>query len=562
LPGVPGKPPTSARRRAATALALAAAAAAATALCAAPTTATPRPGAAPVPAAPRRSVPHAAPAAAAPRPSVAPTAATPRPSVAHAPAAATARPSVAACALGVLDGADRTAVPAALARAEARFAAGLRGVDPAARRRGRRALATAAAAFVYGIAPVTLRATVQRFPLNSIVGIAELAGPETRVVVAPNHDTTYSVARLELADGPLVVDLPDAGRRYAVLALLDAYTNDFAYLDARTAAGGARSAAIVPPGWRGTLPAGVRRVSSPTNLVWLLGRTLVDGEDDMPGARRVMAGHALTPLAAWTAGERRRALIIDAFPSGLAEVRIPRGIAFADALGASLAADPPPARDACALRAFATVGIGPGRTPSTETRDPVVRAALAAAPGVGAALVRQGIAGEERESRRRNNGWLIPGNELGRYGRRYLSRAEITRDGLGANRRREADYPRASSDSAGRPLDGRHRYVVRFERGELPPVRAFWSLTLYDRRSFLVRNPIDRYTVGDRTPGLRRGRDGSLTVYVQHRPPSAARRANWLPAPAGRFKLMLRLYEPSEAVLSGRWRPPPVRRVG
>jgi hypothetical protein len=489
----------------------------------------------------------AAPAPAASGPSVAPAA---------------ARPSVARCALGVLDGADRAAFPAALAREEARFAARLRGADTADRRRGRRALAAAAAAYVYGIAPVTLRATVQRFPLNSIVAIAELAGPETRVVVAPNHDTTYSVGRLDLRNGPLVVDLPDAGRRYAVLALLDAYTNDFAYLDARAAAGGARSVAIVPPGWRGTLPPGVQRISSPTNLIWLLGRTLVDGPDDMPGARSVMARHALTPLAVWVAGERRSALILDAFPSGLTEVVVPRGLAFADALAASLAADPPPARDACALRAFATVGIGPGRTPSTEVRDPVVRAALAAGPGVGAALVRQGIARKERESRRRNNGWLIPGNELGRYGRRYLSRAEITRDGLGANRRREADYPRASTDSSGRPLDGRHRYVVRFERGELPPVRGFWSLTLYDRRSFLVPNPIDRYTVGDRTRGLRRGRDGSLTVYAQHAPPTGARRANWLPAPAGRFRLMLRLYEPSAAVLSGRWRPPPVRRVG
>ena len=472
-------------------------------------------------------------------------------------------PSVAPCALGVLEPSTRTAIPAALAREERRFAAAFRGLSPARRRDARRALATAVAAHLYGLAPVALRLTVQRFPRNGIVGIAQLAGPETRAVVAPNHDTAYSVGRLELGDEPLVVDLPDAGRRYAVLALLDAFTNDFAYLDARAAAGGARSVAIVPPGWSGALPAGVRRVDSPTRLVWLLGRTLVDGPGDMPGARRVMAAHALTPLAAWERGERTPALILDAFPGDTrAALALPRGVAFADAVAAALTADPPPARDACALRAFATVGIGPGRTPSAQVTDPVVRTALAAAPRIGERLARLALELDERRSRRRNRGWLVPGDRLGRYGRAYLYRASVALEGLGANTRREADYPRATRDVDGRPLHGRHRYVIRFAPGELPPVRAFWSLTMYDRRSFLVDNPIDRYALGDRSRGLRRGRDGSLTIYVQRAAPPGARRANWLPAPPGRFRLTLRLYEPRAAALTGRWKPPAIRRAG
>ncbi len=484
---------------------------------------------------------------------------------APAPAGAggSSAPSVAPCALGVMEPSTRTAIPAALASEERRFAAAFRGLSPAQRLDARRALAAAVAAHLYGLAPVALRLTVQRFPRTGLVGIAQLAGPDTRAVVAPNHDTAYSVGRLELGDEPLVVDLPDAGRRYAVLALLDAFTNDFAYLDARAAAGGARSVAIVPPGWRGALPAGVRRVDSPTRLVWLLGRTLVDGPGDMPGARRVMAAHALTPLAAWKRGERTPALILDAFPDDTrAALALPRGVAFADAVGAALGADRPPARDACALRAFATVGIGPGRTPSTEVSDPVVRAALAAAPRIGERLARRALELGERRSRRRNRGWLVPGDRLGRYGRAYLYRASVALEGLGANTRREADYPRATRDVDGRRLDGRHRYVIRFAPGELPPVRAFWSLTMYDRRSFLVDNPIDRYTLGDRSPGLRRGRDGSLTIYVQRTTPSGARRANWLPAPAGPFRLTLRLYEPRAAALTGRWRPPAIRRAG
>jgi hypothetical protein len=477
--------------------------------------------------------------------------------------AGSSAPSVAPCALGVLEPATRTAIPAALEREERRFAGALRGLTPGQRRRARRALGTAVTAYVYGLAPIALRRTVQRFPGNAIVGIAQLAGPDTRAVVAPNHDTAYSVARLELGDGPLVVDLPDAGRRYAVLALLDAFTNDFAYLDARAAAGGARSVAIVPPGWRGTLPTGVRRVDSPTKLVWLLGRTLVDGDDDLPGARAVMAGHALTPLSEWSRGVRRRALVLDAFPdSTRPALRLPRGIGWAGELGALLPGNPPPPRDACALRAFASVGVGPGRTPASELRDPVVRAALAAAPRVGERLARRAIELSERASRRRNRGWLVPGDRLGRYGRSYLFRASVALDGLGANTRREADYPRATRDSDGRRLDGRHRYVIRFAPGELPPVRAFWSLTMYDRRSFLVANPIDRYALGDRTRGLRRDRDGSLTIYVQRAAPRGARRANWLPAPAGPFRLTLRLYEPRAAALTGAWRPPAIRRTG
>ena len=178
--------------------------------------------------------------------------------------------------------------------------------------------------------------------------------------------------------------------------------------------------------------------------------------------------------------------------------------------------------------------------------------------------MRRAIELEERASRRRNRGWQVPSDRLGRYGRSYLYRAGVALDGLGANTRREADYPRATLDARGRPLTGARRYVLRFAPGELPPVRAFWSLTVYDRRSFLVENAIDRYAIGDRTPGLRRGADGSLTVYVQRTPPrNPSRRANWLPAPAtGPFRLTLRLYEPRAAALERRWKPPAIRRVG
>ena len=137
----------------------------------------------------------------------------------------------------------------------------------------------------------------------------------------------------------------------------------------------------------------------------------------------------------------------------------------------------------------------------------------------------------------------------------------VARTLLGALTAEENVYLYGFDDSRGRPLSGRHRYRVRFARGNLPPVGAFWSLTMYNRDSYLYANPIDRYAIGDRTPGLRRAPDGSLTLYLQHRPPSGAARANWLPSPRGRFRVIMRLYEPRRSVLEGSWRPPPLSRL-
>ncbi len=242
--------------------------------------------------------------------------------------------------------------------------------------------------------------------------------------------------------------------------------------------------------------------------------------------------------------------MLGGFPT-VPKVVMPKGLAFFAALGEILRSDPPPARDACALRAFARAGIGPGATPTSPV--------LAAAAKAGARIV----AGAERRANRfgaaRNNGWTLPGPYVGAYGRNYLGRAVIATAALGANTRPETIYPLAVADVKGRPLTGARRYRVRFPKGQLPPADAFWSLTMYGQDRYLVPNAIDRYAIGDRTEGLRRGRDGSLTIYVQHGRPRGAAAANWLPAPAGRFRLALRIYEPRRSALTGRWTPPPVQ---
>jgi hypothetical protein len=348
-----------------------------------------------------------------------------------------------------------------------------------------------------------------------------------------------------------VLDVPDTAGRYYVIQLLDAYSNTFAYVGRRTTGTRAGSYVVVPPGYRGSLPAGVERIQSPTNLVWVLGRTLVRDAADMPAVAALMGGYRFTALSDWLAGGRQAPLVLGGFPA-LSEVEIPKGAAYFAALNEVLRTDPPPRRDRCALKAFARAGVGPGSAGAAPEAAAAVRAG------------RRIVARAERRANRfgveRNNGWLLPGPYVGAYGRNYLGRAVIATAALGANTRPETVYPLAVDDSRGRPLSGRHRYTIRFARGQLPPANAFWSLTMYGADRYLVDNPIDRYAIGDRTAGLRRGRDGSLTIRVQRVRPRGAAAANWLPAPAGRFRLALRVYEPRRPVLDGRWRPPPVRR--
>jgi hypothetical protein len=457
------------------------------------------------------------------------------------PAEAAPRPSIPACALGSSAADLKGFFAVQLAKAERRVP-----------KRQRAGFAAGVAAYVYGVGPVSVGQTVLRFPENQLVSIAALTDPSTRTVVLPNHDTTYTVGRVQLAGGPRVIDVPDTAGRYYVIQLLDAYSNTFAYVGRRTTGTRPGSYAVVPPGYKGALPAGVKRIQSPTNLVWVLGRTLVNDQADMPAVAELMRGYRSTALDAWTAGQRQDPLVLGGFPA-TPPVVIPTGLDYFARLGEILASDPPPRRDACALRAFAKAGIGPDLKPTGRT--------LVAAFRAGKRIVARAERRADRFGAKGYNGWLNPGPYIGAYGRNYLGRAVIATAALGANTRPETVYPLAVDDISGRPLSGRHRYTIRFPRGQQPPANAFWSVTAYGKDRYLVRNPIDRYAVGDRTKGLRRGRDGSLTIYVQHRRPAGAAAANWLPVPSGRFRLAMRIYEPRRSVLTGDWQPPPVRRL-
>jgi hypothetical protein len=460
--------------------------------------------------------------------------------VSGASATAAPEPSVKACALGSSAKDLKGFFATELAKAE-RHVPGPQ----------RATFAAGVAAYVYGLAPISVYETTQRFPENQLVSIAALTDPTVRTVVLPNHDTTYTVGRLQLAGGPRVLDVPDTAGRYYVIQLLDAYSNTFAYVGRRTTGTRAGSYAVVPPGFAGTLPAGVKRIQSPTNLVWVLGRTLVQDAADMPAVAALMGGYRFTALDAWTAGQRQNPLVLGVFPK-VPSVELPKGLDYFAKLGEILASDPPPKREACALKAFAKAGIEPSATPTNP--------ALVAAMKAGKRIVRRAEQRANRIGAKQHNGWLVPGRYIGAYGTNYLGRAIVATAALGANTPPETVYPLAVDDADGRPLSGRHRYTIRFPRGQLPPANAFWSVTIYGRDRYLVPNPIDRYAIGDRTKGLRRGPDGSLTMHIQHARPNGAAAANWLPAPSGSFRLAMRIYEPRRSVLNGRWLPPPVQR--
>ena len=463
----------------------------------------------------------------------------------------------------------RAAGPAALVAALLTLpapasAAGTRGHGPpgferAFTARAQHALDLGLRAYVLGSPLLEEQRVITNFPPNQLINVTRLSTPAQRLVVLPNVDTVYTVARLRLADGPLVLHVPPTGGRYFTMQLLDAYTNSFAYVGRRTTGSGATDVAIAGPRWRGRVPRGVRLVRSPTPVVWLLGRTLVDGPSDLPAVNALQRGYALRRLDA-LGGPPLASLSIPS--STLNPAPLPTGLAFFDAMGAAMAENPPPRRDRALLARLRRVGIGPGlRTSRRSLGRPRARACALPWPPARASWTPTRAAGSARPPartaagccRRRASGTpgptpsCAPRSPARRWARTSAPRPS-TRQRTPTAAAARSTAPTATS-CASRP-------------GQLPPVKAFWSLTMYGADRFLVENPIARYALGDRTAGLRRDADGGLTILLQHDPPPAERQANWLPAPAGRFLLSLRLVRARRSVLADRWPLPVITRTG
>jgi hypothetical protein len=392
-------------------------------------------------------------------------------------------------------------------------------------------------------------------PLNSFSTATHFADPSSRTVVAPNVDTLYSIAHLDLARGPVVLKHSNMGRRYFVFQLLDPYTNVIGYIGTRTTGSRAGRFAIVWRGHPGRRVAGARIIRSDYQRVWVIGRTLAGDRADQRRAVALMRQYQLAPPG----GVRH--FSPSCRPGVPHSAATPTGLAFLDALGQALKANPPPARDAPLLRQLATVGVGPGLRPERAGLSAASLSALVARVSATATALPGLVRSTVVSAAAAHGGWATPRAEIGNYGTDYTYRAGVAEAGLGANTPAEAVYPTAYTDSAGQTLGGGHSYRLVFRRGLLPPARAFWSLTLYDNDGFLVPNAIHRYAIGDTHPPLLRRADGSVVIIIRRTRPTEAG-VSWLPAPPGPFRLSLRLYWPRSQVLRGSWQPPPLERVG
>ena len=357
-------------------------------------------------------------------------------------------------------------------------------------------------------------------------------GPDDREVVSPNNDTVYSNAWLDLSQGPVLVDTPDMGERYWTLGLLDAWTNPFAYVGRRTTGNRRQRTLVHGPRWQGEVPADVSHViAAPGDDVWIIGRILVDDTPaDLDHVRGLQAQIAARRLDGSDAAMR-----VDTWLDGRS-VEVPPAGLYRAIVDAALARNPVPAGE--------------------SLEWPVDEAALTEAlPRV----FEQLRAREQPHAL--GGGWALPVAVRTHWGSDVLTRARVARNFIGALGIDEAMYPTAEVDADGQPLHGSHAYELRFPPGGGLKVGAFWSLTMYRRSDCLfVANPIGRYSIGDRTPGLRTEADGSLVLRLQAQDPGPG--CNWLPAPADeRFYVVLRLYQPQAEHLDYRYPYPPLRRV-
>ena len=420
-------------------------------------------------------------------------------------------------------------------------------------------------AFVYGYPIVLMDVTERQLtspstesafggPINQITHVGRVPTPDDRSVVQPNTDTLYSSAWLDLSSGPLVLHLPDTRGRYFVAQMLDAWTNVFAAPGTRTIGSAPLDVAIVGPRWVGVLPPSVAAVRAPTNMVWIIARTQILGQDDLPAASAVQQQLTLAPLGA-PAGEPSAPP--EPLPEATAGMTPPEivasmdGLTFLRTLSTLMRDNPAPPPDTPLLARLASIGFVPGQPyePGPDAGAYLDEAKRRAEERIAAAATQLG---------RNVHGWRVILSDIGTYGTSYDARAAVARIGLGANLPADAVYPITYVDDRGQPLHGDQRYVVRFEPGRLPPVDAFWSLTLYDASGYLVPNALGRHAIHERDP-LRLNPDGSLDLYIQAESPGTDLENNWLPSPAGEpFNLTMRLYWPRPAVLAGAWAPPPV----
>ncbi|MEE1674182.1 DUF1254 domain-containing protein [Agarivorans aestuarii] len=378
-------------------------------------------------------------------------------------------------------------------------------------------------------------------------------------VVRPNFDTLYSIGWFDVSEEPVIISSEDTDGHYHLLPMYDMWTDIYASPGSRTSGTEGGAFAIVSEGWEGELPEGVDKIVSPTTMNWMIARIESNGRDyDKVG--EIQDGLKMTPLSKWgTDYVAPKAPIdksIDMVTPPLQTLAEMSTKEFFERAGNLIAKYGTHATDNSQLMRLERIGLNVEAGWDVDSLSKSEVAALEAGIAKGKVDIKSYIPKIETP----RNGWVIPSDTMGVYGNHYIKRAAIALIGLGANHPEDAIYPLAIADGDGDKMVATQDYTLHFEADDLPPVGAFWSVTMYDAEGFAVHNELDRYAIGDRNE-LTYNEDGSLTLYMQHERPSEDKVSNWLPSPAkGDIGVTMRLYEPKQSILTGEWIPPAIEK--
>jgi hypothetical protein len=397
--------------------------------------------------------------------------------------------------------------------------------------------------------------------INEFFHVTRLADSSDKYSNSPNNDTIYSLSWIDLSDEPVVMHAPQGDGRYVDIELADFYSDVFGYVSPHMHDGKAVTYLIVGPGWDGPIPEGQFDgvLRAPTPWVWTVARVYTSGGDDLAIARKIQSEFVVAPLSQWKSGKitpSTRHDVLDLFPAendALADFRT---------MNAAMLENPPPERDAAFIREFARVGLGPLATISLDDLDENTRKGLVRALKDGNALLDK-LADAGGDTKVVNN-WFYGDKNWGRMAERgdFLGRASPQAYAGGIEHWVEmAAKLRTFADADGQVLNGKNRYVLHFDKDQVPTARAFWSITVYDDKFNLAENDFNKYLVSSTSKDLVYGKDGSLEIYLQQDPPALALRANWIPLPKGDFNLFFRFYLPNQSMIDQSYVPPPVRRV-
>lgn len=437
----------------------------------------------------------------------------------------------------------------------------------------------AAQAFIYGYPLVLMERTRQimtavprpyngRAPINQYAHATKFPDHTFTDVVSPNVDAFYSTAWLNLSDEPLIISVPDAKllapdgkeERYYLLQMLDGWSNVFDAPGTRTTGNSAQDFLLAGPDWAGVVPGGMKRLNSPTNLVWLIGRVQAVDEADVSKVLDFQSKLNIVPLSQWGTGYMPPEVPVeDVDPTPpVQQVANMDMNTFFQELADLMGENPPADVDAAMVAMLKNIGVIAGQEFDLSSFSNEQIEQIEKGFTVGKGRLEQLAVGLDIP---KVNGWSYMTEGIGRYGTNYEYRAVIALVGIGANLPEDAVYPKTTVDDSGNNLNTAKNYTITFNKNEMPPAQAFWSVTMYNKNQFLADNPISRYSLGSKDD-MKINPDGSLTIHIQKDNPGEDLESNWLPAPQVNgedFNLIMRIYRPEESVLQRKWSPPAVK---